>query len=263
MDGVLVDSEPLHMAKLHAVSARHGIALQESDFAQHHDFQIPDGKGTMKRVTMPLNGAGDKNIYYWALAQRPELAAELSQGQWLNELLGYYVANKTMLRPRRHMVRLVRALDQQGAVQAVVTSGIPAQVQANLSVLGKAKRHFAFTLTAEDVKQSKPSPEAYLTGQTRARQMPALRHVPKRNLVFVAVEDSQPGVTSALTSKISCLQYLLPGHQAMPVRQLDRKHFKAARHGLMVEPTLQRLIARARPRPTFRLASPSQQAAPL
>jgi HAD superfamily hydrolase (TIGR01509 family) len=222
MDGVLVDSEPLHTAKLIATANAHGVALQEGDFHTKYAFQVPDAQGNLQPKTMALYGAGDVNIYYWLLGQKPELAATYSKEQWLQELLSYYIEHRQIVHPREGIEAVIEHFAKEQALQAIVTVGVPGQVIANTSVLGDVAAHMRFVLTAEDVKQSKPHPEGYLIGIDRLRtELPA-----DTTWFFTAVEDSPNGVNAALAAGIACVQFLLPGCAPHQVAEIYRDKFK-------------------------------------
>lgn len=245
VDGVLIDSEPLHVEKLIATTAKYGVQLREDDFMREHDFQIPDGKGGMKDVTMPLHGAGDTNIYYWTIAQKPELAQTLTIQSWYDQLLEHYLLNKTALKPRDGMVKLVNRLDAAGIIQGVVTSGIPAQVDANLEALGPAALKFAFRLTADDVTRNKPDPQGYLIGVMRAQQVLKFRNENPVDAFPIAIEDSPNGVRAALSAGIACVQFLLPGQSAFHVENEFEHKFRVAHRGQDVLPRIDELFTLA------------------
>lgn len=233
VDGVLIDSEPLHYQKLFAVTKKYGIILEEQDFTAEQRFTIPDGD-KVKEVCMPLGGAGDKNIYHWAVHQKPSLKEALPMNGWLDELLEHFIANKGMLKPRAGIIPLIEALDQNGVMQGVVTSGVPKQVEANLSVLSSHAMKFAFVLTANDVTRSKPDPEGYLIGKRKAESLLTMQQKNSGEPIFVAVEDSVPGVRAALAAQIACVQYLLPGHKPMTVHGDEVARYSHATKGEQV-----------------------------
>lgn len=249
IDGVLIDSEPLHIAKLKAVLKTYDIDLEDAYMTTRLNFRIPDGKGGMKDVQMQLGGAGDKNVYWWAFTRLlhkhflplekenyalPEAVGFVSQQQWLDELLVFYLANANnpespyRLKPRDHMPEMVDHLHAEDVLQGVVTSGIPKQVDENLAVLGEKRNYFfAFKLDADHVKMSKPNPEGYNKGCKRVCEIMDERGIKADAVAIVAVEDSKPGVIAALASGIGCVHFLLPDQQRMTKEEL--------KEGLVIE----------------------------
>jgi beta-phosphoglucomutase-like phosphatase (HAD superfamily) len=228
MDGTLVDSEPLNIEKNIVLAARHGVTLTADHFKQPQSFMIPDGHGGMKSAQMPLGGAGDKNIYYWLITQKPELAASLSWDAWLGEILDYYMAQAATIKTRAGILDVVRDLHQRGAIQGVVTSGLSRQVQANLRALEEAASHMVFVLTADDVKISKPDPEGYKIGMQRAADYARAKGSAGNGLVYIAVEDSEAGTRAALAAGIFCIQFLLPGITPFVPPAEHTPHFRLA-----------------------------------
>ncbi|MDD4616840.1 MAG: HAD family phosphatase [Alphaproteobacteria bacterium] len=269
VDGVLVDSEPLHVAKLKKVCKRHKIDLEDAHMATRQNFRIPDRKGGMKDVEMQLGGAGDKNIYWWAYSQHlqnaglsetcmpPKSYGFISQEQWLAELLSFYLENANnenspyRIKPRENMPEMVDALHKDGTHQAVVTSGIPRQVETNLMVLGRnasgeeRSRAFAFVLDADSVTLSKPNPEGY---QTALRRLTTITDA--EALAVVAVEDSKPGVIAALKAGACCVHFLLPKQTPMSTEDFEASgldadavaRYRYAQTGKEVEQAVQKLF---------------------
>ncbi len=237
MDGVLVESEHLHFEKLTVTAALHGVLIDKSAFASPQSFQVPNASGQMVDVTMSLHGAGDKNIYYWALARKPELRNELTMTQWLDELLMYYYKHADRITARERIADVIRTFHVEGAIQGVVTSGIRRQVLANLRCIEDVAEHFRCVLTADHVKQSKPHPEGYLLGLERARQ--ALEGRQAKGAV--GIEDSPAGVQAVLAAGMSCVQYVLPGQAPVQVAEADRYRFRVAHTSAEVEACVREL----------------------
>lgn len=234
VDGVLVLSEPLHEEKIIAVAERYGVRI-EGDFTATRTFRIPDGRGGMKEVTMPLYGAGDKNIYWYLIHLKPELKNKLSLEKWLQETFNYYSLNKEKLKPRDGVYNLIEKLHSNGVVQGIVTSGITQQVAVNLSALPGIDRIMSFIIDANMVTRSKPHPEPYERGLAKLREL----GLDFRNAAIVAVDDSRSGVLSALgagrggngiNAEVFCIQFLLPGQKPVEVEDHCKHRFTYARN---------------------------------
>ncbi|VTU41808.1 putative phosphatase (plasmid) [Variovorax sp. PBL-H6] len=214
------------MEKLVAVARRCGVEIPAAAFSTVQRFTVPGAEGAPVEAQMPLYGAGDKNVYHWLVSIRPEIKQVLSLDQWLALLLDHYLAQAHRIEARGSIPEVVRQLESAKALQGVVTSGIPAQVTANLKAVGPASEHFAFVLTADDVTQSKPHPEGYLRGAALlADKFLSTKSGP---LVIVAVEDSPPGVRAALDAGLLCIQFLLPGQAPEVLTPHEAGRFRAA-----------------------------------
>ena len=173
VNGNLIDDEPLHQEKLIATTRRYGISLREEDFHQEHHFPIRGKNGVMflPEKPMKLHGAGDETLYWWAVAQRKELQDILSIQDWNKELFAYYIEHAQEVKPRENMVELIEKLAADKVLQAIVTSGVPQQVEANMAVLGNAAKHMEFIMGAHDVIYRKPAPECYIVAGYRMQKI--------------------------------------------------------------------------------------------
>jgi len=144
MDGVLIDSEPVHMAALQAVLAAHGAPVPgESDWEPVF-LGRPDRDGLLDwfrihgierdvRVLMD-----DKQFY---IAERfAEMVAPCPDGQWL-----------------------ARALAARGMPLALVSGARRNEIELTLERFD-LRSVFAVTVSADDVSVGKPNPAPYLRG---------------------------------------------------------------------------------------------------
>jgi beta-phosphoglucomutase-like phosphatase (HAD superfamily) len=166
MDGVLLDSEPLHHEVLNAVLAREGKHL---DFEQYRAY------------------IGTTLEYTWTdVIQRLGLTGKLA------DYIAAYDAG-ILEGYRRHSVRapgvpeVLDLLAGRGLRLAVASSSRTAWVEAALTTLGIRAR-FELIVSGDMVRQSKPDPEIYLLAAERLGVAPAR---------CLAVEDSPKGVQSA------------------------------------------------------------------
>jgi HAD superfamily hydrolase (TIGR01509 family) len=168
MDGVLVDSEPLHFEVLNGILAERGQAL---DRAAYEAFI-----GTTTEAT-------------WAtLIERFGLPASLES------YLDRYNAALLDLFQRPHppqpgVVSLIDRLQQQGLPLGLASSSPRLWIDATLGSIGLADR-FQTIVAGDDVPpgQGKPAPAIYLLAAARLGVEPA---------ACVAIEDSPNGVLSA------------------------------------------------------------------
>lgn len=240
MDGTLVDSEPLHIRKLIDGANRYGVTLTPEHFTTVQHFPVPDGQGGYRPASMVLHGAGDKNMYHWLVAQRPQLSQTLTQQVWLDELMAYYLANAAGLQAREEVSEVVQALHALGAQQAIVTSATTPQLNVCSNALRDIQPCVSHVLTADDVKRNKPEPDCYLASQSRAQAYWDARGVSADQVFHIAVEDSPTGVRAALAAKMPCVHYVLPGQAPFPAQ--PGQAFAAARHSSELLAAFTRLL---------------------
>ncbi|MES2151669.1 MAG: HAD family phosphatase [Pseudomonadota bacterium] len=171
-DGVLVDTEHLFYEVNRDLLAELGIELSEHDF---FTWYLADNCGAWHL----LAGASAAQIGAWREERNRRYSARL---------LAHEVVAMAQVEPL--LARLSAHLPM-----AVVTSATREHfdiIHARLDLT----RHFRFVLTAEDYRNSKPSPEPYLAGLRR------LGVAPGRCLV---VEDSPRGLQAARAAGIACI----------------------------------------------------------
>lgn len=164
VDGVLLDSEPLHDEAARAAIAGSGIVL--------------DARDTGALLGRPLPEV-------WSYLSERGLATP--REAFIARVEAHYLAGLRADMARPDVRRLVAALDRRGIPQCCVSSGERRLVEANLSAVGVAAT-VRFALAREDVRRTKPDPEPYRTACARLGLAPA---------DCLAVEDTPVGVRSA------------------------------------------------------------------
>ena len=170
-DGLILDTEPVEFAALSAMFSSRGAELA---FAEWHATVGSEGLDWFSRLASPGTPSYD------------ELRREFSRRQ--QDLL-----ESEPLRPG--VGELLGNAREASVPVAVVTSGTRDRVHPEL-----AKRdlldHIAFLITADDVVETKPSPEPYL------RALDRLDADPTRSIAF---EDSSRGVAAAVAAGMRCV----------------------------------------------------------
>jgi HAD superfamily hydrolase (TIGR01509 family) len=166
MDGVLLDSEPLHFAALGTVLARDGVALSQSE--------------------------NEEFIGTTAEAMFATVISRYGLPRTVGEYIALYDAAVVHVLqvprpPAPGVMQLLGAARDIGMRVALASSSRRLWVDATLRSL-KLSDAFEEIISGDDVKRSKPDPEIYLLASAR------LGVSPERCL---AIEDSPNGVTSA------------------------------------------------------------------
>ena len=170
MDGVLVDSEPIHEASLLGLYAARGWAVVDPRFASFKGRTAAEVFGALARATgtAAADLTADKRARYDVLFARD---ARLVPG----------------------VDRVLTALATRSVPLALATSGHRAEVEAVFARFGLG-RFFGAVVAGEDVTRSKPDPEPYLRAAARLGVDAA------RCLV---VEDTVHGVASGVAASAS------------------------------------------------------------
>lgn len=191
MDGVLIDSEPLHLAV---------------DLELLQQFGIEPPAGYLNRFV------GMANPQMWR-----QVIADLQLPIGLPELLAKVEAMK-IARLQREVwspvagVRpLIVGLQQAGIRLGVASSSSPALMATVLQCTGLAEL-LPQTLSGESVAHSKPAPDVFLAMAARLGVAPA--HC-------VVIEDAHHGVTAAKRAGMVCVGYRNPNSGAQDLSAAD------------------------------------------
>jgi HAD superfamily hydrolase (TIGR01509 family) len=185
-DGVLVDSEPFHAAATREELDHRGIALPEEFFDAHVGMRVVDQMAVLaERYAFDLDELyAAREHRFWVLAA--ERFAEVPGS-----------------------AETVRRLHAAGLKIAVATSGTRQWIDYVVDRLGLAAQISA-TVSAADVREPKPHPQAYLTAAAALGVAPQTCGV---------VEDSERGCRSAVTA--GCLVVVLDRDGRDPYRFPD------------------------------------------
>lgn len=179
MDGVLINSEPLH--------ARSRLAVLESL-----------GVSTDMDMSTVI---GSSTLAFWENMVRKyhldETAANLERTQMT---LLIDMMKKEKCPPPPGLFELLDALEGMGIGMAVGSSSRRMLVEAVLDYLGITSR-FKAVITGDDVENLKPAPDIYLL---------AMERIGADKSQAVAIEDSRLGIQAALAAGIPCIAYKNP-----------------------------------------------------
>ncbi len=175
VDGVLIDSEPLHLASFIEVCARHGFAFDAADNARWLGTSFID----MWDGIPALRGFG------------------LTLDELVGEVVDRYVAEVHGGMARAPAPAIVTRLAARGVPQGCASSSPRRIVEANVAAVG-ADAHLDPVLGREDVAQGKPAPDLYLLAAERLGQAPA---------DCLAVEDTASGLAAAKAAGLTVIAW--------------------------------------------------------
>lgn len=161
LDGVLVDTEPLHMAATQALIAPAELAIEQ--------YQRFIGRGGFKE---------------WLASTYP-ITREQIDARYGD--LFYAELDRKPLAPLDGVVELLEAIAGRGLALAVASQSSRAWVDATLQA-ASLDRYFRQIATAGEAGIDKPAPDVYLLAAKKLGQAPG---------ACIAVEDSVHGIASA------------------------------------------------------------------
>jgi len=179
MDGVLINSEPLH--------ARSRLAVLES-------------LGVTTDMDMSLVIGSSPLAFWQSMIEKYGLDASALNLERIQLAVLIDMIIKEKCQPPDGLFELLDALEGMGVAMAVGSSSRRMLVETVLDYLGIASR-FKVVITGDDVKNLKPAPDIYLM---------AMERLGTDKSQAVAVEDSHLGVRAALAAGIPCIGYRNP-----------------------------------------------------
>jgi HAD superfamily hydrolase (TIGR01509 family) len=178
-DGVLVDSEPVHLAAFNDVLARHGIAITEAEYAKR--YLSLDDAGVFRAV---LSRGGrtlrEDEVRALVTAKAPRFMERFAEG----------------FRPFPGAADLIARRAARAPV-GIVSGALEREIDFALTKMG-ARENVAFIVSAEKTLASKPDPASFLLGLSELRRI-------GHEGGAVAVEDSLGGVTAAKRAGLRCV----------------------------------------------------------
>jgi HAD superfamily hydrolase (TIGR01509 family) len=174
MDGVLIDSEPIHVEATRGLLADYGVVYEPS-----HDENF--------------YGCTDREVFR-ALAARyalPAGEAALAEA-WIRRVVGLL---SVPLEPMAGVPGVLRELQAGGVRLALASSSAPPIIAATLAGLG-IDGLFELTVSGHDVERGKPAPDIFLE---------AIRRLGLPAGSCLIIEDSYNGLTAACAAGIPCV----------------------------------------------------------
>lgn len=189
MDGVILDSEPLHIGAFQATLKQYGHNLTDLDYKNHFA-----GKTDEAGFESYFNFVNENIDFPVIMDEKARMYLAMASDQ----LVAY-----------PGVVALIKRLSRKIPL-ALVTGSL--REEANVAMRAfNIDNCFASTITAEDIMHSKPSPEGYLKAARSLGVMPA---------DCVIIEDAPSGVKAAKNAKITCIA-VTNTHSAMELAEAN------------------------------------------
>jgi beta-phosphoglucomutase len=178
MDGVLIDSEPAHLAATVDVLRREGVPLPDDTDWQRVFFGRPDRDGL--RDWFEIHELPDAGAIARIMAAKTAL---------------FSAHFERLVTPFADAQQLARALHAHDVPLALVTGARRSEMLQALERFDLAGL-FAVTISGDDVDVGKPDPEPYLRGAQALGVPPG---------ACIVIEDAEAGVQSALAAGATVL----------------------------------------------------------
>jgi beta-phosphoglucomutase-like phosphatase (HAD superfamily) len=211
MDGLIVDTEPIHFKAFRALMRDYGHELPETIMAKLVGFIEEENIRDLKEM-YDLDDPVEEMV-----ARRHGYFMGLITAEPIPVLPGFWEFSEEIKR--------------RGLKQAVVSSSAADQIGVILRRLfearpenGSPERYFDAIVTGDDIARNKPAPDIYLLGAERVGVPPA---------ECLAIEDTPPGVQSAVSA--GCIAIAVPNDYSRDLefpgaRAVITSLHEAARH---------------------------------
>jgi beta-phosphoglucomutase-like phosphatase (HAD superfamily) len=178
-DGVLVDSEPTHLAAFNDVLATHGLAIDESEYAER--YLSLDDAGVFRAVLLRSGRTlQEDEVRALVAAKGPKFMARFEES----------------FRVFPGAADLVVRRAERGPV-AIVSGALESEIVFALEKIG-VRASIAFIVSAGRTPTSKPDPGPFLFAMEELRRA-------GHSGGTVVVEDSTGGVTAAKRAGLRCV----------------------------------------------------------
>ena len=180
MDGVLIDSQPLHyMADVESMK-KYGVYKEQEFYEKYAGTTTPDRMRALNEL-FKLNADVDEMV-----AVREQMILDIMK--------------KEEISPVRGITELLKSIKSKGMTTAVASSSGYELINMVLEKLGIAQ-YFDCITSGIDVKHGKPAPDVFLLAAERINKSPE---------ECVVVEDSENGVNAAVAAGMKSVGYINP-----------------------------------------------------
>ncbi|HXC61857.1 MAG TPA: HAD family phosphatase [Nitrospiria bacterium] len=185
-DGVIVDSEPHHFKAFQQILSEEGIPFTKEEYFQK--YLALDDKTCFETALAAHGRAYDKKILKDLIIRKMEVYRQLSQQE-----LFFYPG----------VVEFVKKA--QGSYRLAIASGaFRGEIKFALDKAG-LRPAFPVIVSAQDVRNSKPHPEAFLLALQQINERPPALSPPILQKECLVIEDSIHGVEGAHAAGMRCL----------------------------------------------------------
>ncbi|WP_296786785.1 HAD family phosphatase [Selenomonas sp.] len=193
MDGVIIDSEPIH-SRVKMDTFRHfGLPFDEADLIHYM------GRTSGEMFQEVIDSAGRRDL-------TPEELTDYKHKHYLE------VLKSGEIEPVKGTVELIKELYAAGIPIALATSSWPVVVDAVLDGFG-IRPYFRSVLSGSELPASKPDPAIYQITAKRLGVNPA---------DCVVLEDTRNGILAAKGAGMYCIAYRNPNSGKQDLSLADR-----------------------------------------
>jgi len=190
MDGVIVDSEPMHIEAEKRILLKYGVEISADELRTY------TGTTAESEFADLIRKYGLKTTVDRLFREKEAVLFDLLEGR---------------TEPTKGVIKLIKSQKQHGLKLAIASSGHRKLVHYFLRKL-KIVSLFDSIVCAEDITRSKPDPEIFLKAAKNLSLDPA---------ECVVIEDSTLGVTAAKSAGMKCIAFRNPNSGNQDLSKAD------------------------------------------
>ncbi|TCS80037.1 HAD family hydrolase [Pectinatus cerevisiiphilus] len=191
MDGVIIDSEPMHNATLAGIMKEYHI---DTDAEYMYTLSGLNINAMFQKITK------EKGL---------SVPVDIFVNKYIEKILSHIKTNK--LKSINGIYELLINLKKNNIPTAVASSSPMDFIKANIDKL-HFNAYFKFLLSGNEVKHGKPAPDIYLAAAKRLA-------VPPQDCVVL--EDSHNGVLAAKSAGMTCIGFHNPNSGTQDISMAD------------------------------------------
>ncbi|MEX0721510.1 MAG: HAD family phosphatase [Balneolaceae bacterium] len=201
MDGVIINSEPVHMKVEQEIFCELGLNISE----QEHLTYV--GRSGMDMMSVIFEK--------YQLGEKPEKVLSDIRSRYLN-----YLKEGDEIKPVENVLEIIRYLHEENKQLLLASSATREEIKWVLNKLNLNK-YFAFTISGAELENSKPHPAIFNKAAELSETHPAQCCV---------IEDSKNGVIAAKAAGMKCIGFRNPhsGNQDLSKADVIIADFKKA-----------------------------------
>ena len=192
MDGVIIDSEPIH-------------SLMKIRTFQHYGLQLT------QEECLPYMGRTTKSMFQYFIEKYDPSISLAEMVRYKHEIYLAALRSDDSIRPIAGIVELLQQLAERQILAAIGSSSGRQVIQAVVDKF-RLEKYFQSILSGADLPNSKPDPAVYLLSAERLGVKPA---------DCLVVEDAAAGVAAAKAAGMYCIAYRNPNSGQQDLSRAD------------------------------------------
>ena len=180
MDGVLVDSEPVHFAGRHATLARYGIKTTDEELANYTGILSEE--------------------FLTSISKKRGVDIPIAEACKFIDIDFKNILDSYDLKPIDGIPELLQALQSKNIPTAIASSSSPELIETFVTRLD-IKKYFKSFVSGRQVEKSKPAPDIYIAAAKAVGALPT---------DCVVLEDSHSGIVAGHAAHCYCIGFRSP-----------------------------------------------------